>query len=129
MKTLKIGDFIRQGDVYLIYRGTESPRGATRATGPDGQPLAGLRVPGERSGHEHRLPARVYDSPDGGRLLMLERPTPMRVVRVDNPEVEFFQPDGSPRHKAVEVPAGWWEPIPQRQYVPAARPVQRARFD
>jgi hypothetical protein len=27
------------------------------------------------------------------------------------------------------VPAGWWESRLQRQYVPAARPVPRARYD
>jgi hypothetical protein len=118
---------IRQGDVLLVRR--DPPENPTRATGPDGQPLAGLRVPGERSGHEHRLAARVYDDDAGTRVLFLERPTAMMVVRADDPDLEFLQPDGSPRHAAVEVPAGWWEPKPQRQYVPAARPVQRARFD
>jgi hypothetical protein len=33
------------------------------------------------------------------------------------------------RHADIEVPEGWWEPIPQRQYVPAARPVSRSQFD
>lgn len=117
---------IRQGDVLLVRR--PIPANPTRVVGTDGQPVAGLRVPGERSGHEHRLPARVYDDGDT-RVLFLERPTPMRVVRADNPDVEFLMPDGRPRHPAVEVPAGWWQPIPQRQYVPASRPVSRARYD
>ena len=117
---------IRQGDVLLVR--VDEPKRATRAVDENG-PLAGLRVPGERSGHEHRLPARVYDVPRGKRLLFLERPTEMRVVRTDAPAREFMRPDGQPRHPAVEVPAGWWLPVTQRQYVPQSRPVSRARFD
>lgn len=117
---------IRHGDVLLTA--VEAPDAPVRATDASGQPLAGVRIPGERSGHMHVLPARVYDA-GSKRLLFLERPELMRVVRTDNPEVEFVRADGRPRHPAVEVPAGWWELTPQRQYAPRRRPVSRARYD
>jgi hypothetical protein len=116
---------IRQGDVLLTR--VPEPAGAVRACGADGQPLSGLRVPGERSSHEHVLPARVYDSAVG-RVLFLERPTPIQVLDTRTGEPATL-PDGRLRHAAVKVPAGWWIPTPQRQYVPRARPVQRARYD
>lgn len=102
---------IRQGDVLLmpVADPATTPQ---RAVDPTGQPLAGLLVQGERSGHAHRLPARVYDSGDR-RLLMLERPTPMT----------------HEEHAAVEVPAGWWEVRQQREYVPAARGRTTQRWD
>lgn len=120
------GDYVRQGDVYL--RRIDEPQAASRAMGADGEPLAGLSVPGERSGHEHRLPAEIYDVA-GGRVAFLREATPMRVVHSDDPTVEFLMPDGTPRHEAIEVPAGWWQVVPQRQYVPQRRPVSRARYD
>jgi hypothetical protein len=93
---------IRQGDVLLTR--VEPPEGDIRRPLDDsGQPLAGLLVPGERTGHAHRLPARVYDA-GGRRLLMLERPTPL--VHEE--------------HQDIEVPAGWWEVTLQREYAPRA---------
>ncbi len=101
---------IRQGDVLLTR--VDPPVGATRVVGDDDQPLAGLLVAGERTGHHHRLPARVYEA-GGRRLLMLERP-----------EILTHE-----EHRHVEVPAGWWEVTLQREYVPAARPTLRSRRD
>lgn len=91
---------IRQGDVLLTR--VAEPAGAVRVHDPEGQPLAGLLVPGERTGHAHRLPARVYDDGQGNRVLMLERPTPLT----------------HEEHEAIEVPAGWWEVTLQREYSP-----------
>lgn len=93
-------DQIRQGDV-LLQRVAE-PESVRRATDPEGRPLAGLLVEGERTGHAHRLPARVYDTDDGDRVLFLERPTPLT----------------HEEHEALEVPAGWWRPVQQREYLP-----------
>jgi len=102
---------IRQGDVLLVP--VDPPADPmTGAVDAAGQPLAGLEVAGERTGHAHRLPARVYDT-SRGRVLMLERP-----------EVLTHE-----EHRHVEVPAGWWRPIVQREYVPAARPARRSRVD
>lgn len=100
---------IRQGDVLLIPTG--EPRDPQRVFDDSGQPLAGLIVHGERTGHAHRLPARVYDA-GSRRLLLLERPTPLT----------------HEEHAHVEVPAGWWEVRQQREYVPAARRTTR-RWD
>jgi hypothetical protein len=97
---------IRQGDVLLVR--VDPPRQCERIM-ENGRPLAGLTVDGERTGHAHVLPARVYGTPDGGRLLMLERPETLT----------------HEEHAHVEVPAGWWRPIIQREYVPAARPQRR----
>lgn len=102
---------IRQGDVLLMPVG--DPAGEPRrSVDSDGRPLAGLVVHGERTGHAHRLPGRVYDTDDGRRLMMLERPTPMT----------------HEEHDAVEVPAGWWEIRQQREFVPAANRTTR-RWD
>jgi hypothetical protein len=103
---------IRQGDVLLVP--ADEPAGnLERATDSNGQPLQGLLIEGERTGHAHRLPARVYDTKAGERLLMLERPTPMT----------------HEEHGPVTVPAGWWRPIQQREYVPAANPRRRSLVD
>jgi hypothetical protein len=92
---------IRQGDVLLCR--VAAPANPQRATDAGGQPLAGLRVEGERTGHAHVLPARVYS--DGPRrLLMLERPEKLT----------------HQEHAHIEVPAGWWEVRTQTEYVPAA---------
>lgn len=107
---------IRQGDVLLVL--VPPPAKVSRVLGDDSQPLQGLLVPGERTGHAHRLPARVYDS-EQGRVLMLERPE----------ELTHTKPDGTQAdHAPITVPAGWWVPVPQRQYAPR-RNVSRARFD
>ncbi len=100
---------IRQGDVLLVPR-EAAPVGAVGALDSTGQPLAGLRVEGERTGHAHVLPARVYDAPSG-RSLFLERP-----------DVITHQ-----EHGTTEVPAGWWDVRVQREHVPAEAP--RGRFD
>ena len=102
---------IRRGDVLLER--IEPPAGElTRSLDEQGQPLAGLVVEGERTGHAHVLPARVYDSA-GGRLLFLERPTPIT----------------HEEHAAVDVPAGWWRVTQQREYVPRQAPRSRAWAD
>jgi len=101
---------IRQGDVLLVA--VDPPRKLRRVTDGEGRPLAGLRVEGERTGHAHVLPARVYDS-EIGRVLFVERPTPMQ----------------HEQHRPVEVPAGWWQPIQQREYVPASRSRWRSYVD
>ena len=102
---------IRQGDVLLVP--VDQPEGElVRATDEAGRPLAGLEVAGERTGHVHRLASRVYDTAIG-RLLFVERPTPLT----------------HEEHRHVEVPAGWWRPVFQREYVPASRPARRSRVD
>jgi len=89
----------------------EAPRiHVNRVTDENGRPLAGLLVEGERTGHAHRLPGRIYDT-DAGRLILLGRPTTMT----------------HEEHADVEVPAGWWRPIQQQEYVPATRPATRRR--
>lgn len=99
-------DQIRQGDVLLLRR--EAPAVATPIAG-----VAGLRVPGERTGHAHTLAAEVLELADGTRLLRLDEPG---LLTHDE-------------HKAIEVPAGWWEPRVQREFVAQRRSVARARFD
>ncbi len=100
---------IRQGDVLLVPVADPRPGSVTRATDGQGQPLAGVRVEGERTGHAHELAGRVYDHADGRRLLMLERPGTLT----------------HQEHAHVEVPAGWWEIRQQREHVPEAAPGQR----
>jgi len=95
---------IRQGDVLLVRR--RRPADAERIDSP------GLRVPGERTGHAHVLPAEVYQTPSG-RLLHLEEP-----ALITHEE-----------HAAIEVPEGWWEPVLQREFTPSSRPRARAEFD
>ena len=100
---------IRQGDVLLVPR-SEAPAATVRALDAAGQPLLGLRVEGERTGHAHELAARVYDAP-GGHVLFLERPAPLT----------------HPEHGTSVVPAGWWDVRIQREHVPLEAP--RGRFD
>jgi len=110
---------IRQGDVLLIP--IEKPEGPVhRVCDADGRPLQGLRIEGERTGHAHELPARVYDTEAGARVLFLERPGVMRHAKPDGSQAD---------HAPVDVPAGWWTPIQQREYVPASRPRSRAWAD
>jgi hypothetical protein len=118
-------DQIRQGDVLLVRADAPLPAECRRVMGRDGQPLAGLRVPGERSGHAHVLTADVYDSPRG-RVLWLAEDRELRVVSTATGELALLE-DGRPRHQPVTVPAGWWTPIPQRQYSPHPRPSRRAQ--
>jgi len=100
---------IRQGDVLLTR--IEQPATLRRVADDAGQPLAGLHVPGERTGHAHRLPSRVYDSA-AGRVLMVE--TPAILVHEE--------------HEHIQVPAGWWMPTLQQEYRPR-RVVRRAKYD
>lgn len=95
---------IRQGDVLLIER--DAPENPVRTD------AAGLRVPGERTGHAHLLPAEVFVA-DGRRLLHLAEDTPMT----------------HEEHADVLVPAGWFEPVLQREFSPSSRPTARAQFD
>lgn len=96
---------IRQGDVLLIR--VSEPGERHLATGPDGLPLAGLRVEGERTGHAHVLPGEVYESPEGRRVVRLHEPTPIT----------------HEEHKHLVVPEGWWEVRIQREWT---TPGQRA---
>ena len=64
---------IRQGDVLLVK--VHEPEERDLATGPDGLPLAGLRVEGERTGHAHVLPGEIYETPDARRVVRLHKPT------------------------------------------------------
>ena len=104
---------IRQGDVLL--QRVAPPAGVTRTT------EQGLLVPGERTGHAHRLAAEVWQDNTGRRFLRLDKPRPI----VHTEEDEITQAD----HLPVLVPAGWWIPVLQRQYVPGGRPGLRARWD
>lgn len=92
---------IRQGDVLLVP--IRQPARPVRAVGDDGQPLAGVRIAGERTGHAHELPARVYDA-GTRRVIMLERPAVLT----------------HQEHAHITVPAGWWEVVVQREWVPRA---------
>lgn len=96
---------IRQGDVLLVRR--PAPKHSTRK-----HSLSGLHVPGERTGHAHTLPAEVYDT-EHGRLLYL-------------PNGDTMTHD---EHAPAEVPAGWWEPILQREFAPSRRPADRFHYD
>lgn len=98
---------IRQGDVLLIRRAAPTSALTRR------EDLAGLRVPGERTGHAHVLPAEVYDTDRGKRLL----------------RVAVAEPMVHEEHAPVMVPAGWWEPVLQREFTPHSRPAPRAWFD
>jgi len=95
---------IRQGDVLLVSR--EAPEQSTRTD------ALGLRVPGERTGHAHTLPAEVHET-SGGTMLYLDEPTDLV----------------HDEHDSVSVPAGWWEPRLQREFTPTSRPSSRANFD
>jgi len=100
---------IRQGDVLL--RKISEPARKQRLLDEQGHPLAGLRVDGEATGHAHVLRARVYQTARGNQVLFLERPTPMT----------------HQEHRHVEVPAGWWEVVIQREFVPCERPSKPPR--
>ena len=89
---------IRQGDVLLIR--VPEPGERHLATGPDGLPLAGLRVAGERTGHAHVLPGEVYETPERRRVVRLQEPTPIT----------------HEEHKHLVVPEGWWEVRIQREW-------------
>ena len=99
---------IRQGDV-LLTRVAEPP-GAAREVIEDEQ---GLLVPGERTGHAHRLPARVHRVRGLGRVLEVTHPTVLT----------------HEEHEHIEVPTGWWIPTIQREYVPRRAPRSRSRVD
>jgi hypothetical protein len=112
---------IRQGDVLLIPVAAPADGEFERAVDEAGHPLAGLVVAGERTGHAHRLPARVYQdrarrAGAARRLLMLERPDTLRHLKSDGTQAD---------HAPVEVAAGWWEVRVQREHVPASVPTGR----
>lgn len=96
---------IRQGDVLLIRR--DAPADAKRVE------AQGLRVPGERTGHAHVLPAQVYETAEGVRLLHLDEPAILT----------------HEEHRHIVIPAGWWQPVIQREWSPSDEPTPRARFD
>jgi hypothetical protein len=99
---------IRQGDVLLVP--IDKPIGKLdRVLDEGGKPVDGMLVEGERTGHAHRLSARVYDTAGKGRVLMLERPGTLT----------------HEEHRHVEVPAGWWEVRVQREYESPARNARR----
>ena len=94
---------IRQGDVLLVP--VAPPRGElVRAVDRAGQPLAGLRIEGECTGHAHVLPAEVWQL-GSDRLLHIAADSVM----------------SHEEHAAVTVPPGWWRPVTQREYVPRER--------
>lgn len=94
---------IRQGDVLLTR--IEEPAEREIATGPDGLPLAGVRVEGERTGHAHVLLGEVYDLPRERRVVRLSRPTAIT----------------HEEHQHRIVPVGWWEVRTQREWIPRPR--------
>lgn len=96
---------IRQGDVLLVQ--VREPKHSIKTES------LGLRVPGERTGHAHILPADVHTTPDGRTLLKLDEPSEMT----------------HDEHGTISVGAGWWEPRLQREFSPASRPTRRAMFD
>ena len=96
---------IRQGDVLLC-------RVAAPAVARLVADAQGLRVEGERTGHAHVLRSPVYDTP-AGRLLW---------VRDDGATITHDE------HAAIRVPAGWWQPVLQREYAPR-RNFSRSRRD
>ncbi len=98
---------IRQGDVLLVRVG--KPRRALRRV----EDALGLRVPGERTGHAHVLPAEVYEDDAGLRFLHLQEPGVLT----------------HEEHGAKEVPAGWWSPRLQREFSPSYGTSPRAMFD
>ena len=98
---------IRQGDVLLLK--VQEPTQRDLATGPDGLPLAGLRVEGERTGHAHVLPGEIYETPDS-----------RRVIRVHEPTLLTHE-----EHQHLVVPEGWWEVRIQREWVGNRRRVSR----
>ena len=93
---------IRQGDVLLKL--VAAPAGKLQRVCDAQGPLQGLEIEGEQTGHAHRLAARVYDTAAGDRLLFVPRPTDIT----------------HEEHADIEVPAGWWRPVQQREYVGAA---------
>jgi len=113
---------IRQGDVLL--QRVDEPAESTRLESQ------GLRVPGERTGHAHVLPAEVHQVPphlafrldDGRRVdhfLRLTEEAPIRHLKPDGTRAD---------HDPIPVPPGWWVPITQREWT-SALPTPRARFD
>jgi hypothetical protein len=101
---------IRQGDVLLIP--IEQPKGVERVLDDNGQPLQGLRVEGERTGHAHVLRARVYNTVNP--FAAVAKQAPKRVLFLERPDTMTHQEHG---HAPVE--AGWWEPRIQREHVGA----------
>ena len=62
-----------------------------------------MRVEGERTGHAHVLPGRVYDGVGGRRLVFLERPTTIthqehRNVKVDSDSKKALTPHPQATH-------------------------------
>jgi hypothetical protein len=100
---------IRQGDVLLIR--VSEPNDRDLVTGPDGLPMRGLRVEGERTGHAHELAGEVFDLANGARVIALREPTALT----------------HQEHAHIVVPEGWWEVRVQREWVP--RSGFRGRFD
>ena len=96
---------IRQGDVLL--RSIENLlQGATVRDEP------GIKIAGERTGHAHRLMGIVFVA--GARTLI---------------RVSGLQPMTQEEHADVTPPAGLFEVVQQREYVPAARPRSRRFVD
>ena len=93
----------------MLLTRVDEPRGAVRALDATGQPLAGVLVEGERTGHAHRLPGRVYDA----------RASVAWSCWSGRPSLAHEE------HRHVEVPAGWWQLTVQREYMPAERPRRR----
>jgi hypothetical protein len=91
---------IRQGDVLLIR--TTEPAEREIVIGPDGLPINGIRVEGERTGHAHELRGEVFDLPSGTRAIAIRTPTSLT----------------HQEHAHIVVPEGWWEVRVQREWAP-----------
>ncbi len=103
MKSAKIGQQVRQGDVLL------SPV-ADLPPGAEIQGDHGIRIVGERTGHAHTLV---------GKVAVLAGRTYVR-----GGDVLTHQ-----EHEHVTTAPTWYEVTRQREYVPASRPVWRALRD
>ena len=90
----------RQGDVFIVAVNSV-PDNLERETGPI------ILANGEQTGHAHRVKhrrARMFKSADGVRYLRLPAP-----ATVDHEE-----------HDTIELPAGDYQIIRQREYSPEA---------
>ena len=99
----------RQGDVLLI-RVAKAPRLARHIKAKPGRIVL---AEGETTGHAHRLEVELADLlEDATGRRFVEMPVPGRLVHEE--------------HGAIDVPAGVYEVVRQREYVPeshAPRPV------
>lgn len=91
---------VRQGDVILRR---------TRRRHPKAEAVEHVLAVGEESGHWHAVVGRLAQVGDR-RFVTLDKPAQLRVEG---------QPD---RHTPVDLPAGTWEVLVEREYVPGQLP-------